>query len=206
MDVNFRPARPEDAEPMVPLVYSSGPAVFDYVFSHQTKVSAKEYLYRTLQQPAGEFGYKSHIVGTIDEKVVAAGAGFTGATTFPFFISAVKQIFGTYGLIGGINVSRRGLQTEGVIKPPKGNEFAVLHLGVDPEMRGHGIGEKMVNHLLAQGRESGGTKAVLDVSVENPRAEALYDRMGFVVEKEMESNYANHTGRVMNHRRMVLDM
>jgi ribosomal protein S18 acetylase RimI-like enzyme len=206
MEVVFRPAKPEDAEAMVPLVYSSGPLVFEYVFSHQTKVNAKEYLFRVLQKPAGEFGYETHIVGTVDDKVVAAGAGYTGATTFPFFISAVKQIFGTYGLIGGIKVSRRGLHTESVIKPPKGKEFCVSHLGVDPEMRGRGIGEKMVNHLLEQGRELGGTKAVLDVSVENPRAEALYTKMGFTTEQEMVSEYSNETGRVMNHLRMVLDI
>jgi ribosomal protein S18 acetylase RimI-like enzyme len=206
MDVVFRPAKPDDAEAMVPLVYSSGPLVFEYVFSHRTKVSAKEYLYRVLQQPGGEFGYEAHIVGTVDGKVVATGAGYTGATTFPFLISAVKQIFGTYGIIGGFQVSRRGLHTESVIKPPKGKEFCVSHLGVDPEMRGRGIGEKMVNHLLENGRELGGTKAVLDVSVENPRAEALYTKMGFVTEREMESNYSNDTGRVMNHRRMVLDI
>ena len=206
MEVMFRPAKPEDAEAAVPLVYSSGPLVFEYAFSHKTRITAKEYLYRVLQKPGGEFGYENHIVGVIDDQVVAAGAGFTGATTFPFLKSAIKQIFTHYGFIQGIQVCRRGLHIESVIKPPKGNLYYVSHLGVEPDMRGKGIGEKLVNHLLDKGREMGSTVAALDVSVENPRAEALYTRMGFVTEKEMVSNYSNDTGRVMNHRRMVLDI
>ena len=49
----------------------------------------------------------------------------------------------------------------------------------------------------------GGKTAVLDVSVENPRAEALYGRLGFVVTKEMRSSDQNRYSRVHHHRRMA---
>jgi len=204
MNVTFRPSRPDDAEALVPLTYSSGPAAFSYVFSHRTRIAAQEFLYRTLQQPAGEFGYGCHVTGELDGEIVAAGASFGADAALPYFFAALRQIVGHYGIGQSIGVSRRGLQVEAMIKPPKDGEHAILHLGVAPEMRGRGIGEQLVHHLLGIGREAGRTTAVLDVSVENPRAQALYERLGFVVTKEYPSRLENDTAHVPDHRRMEL--
>ena len=61
---------------------------------------------------------------------------------------------------------------------------------------------RLVEYLLDTGRELGRKTAILDVSVENPRAEALYTRMGFKVTAERVSGFKNETARVPNHRRM----
>lgn len=37
MDLTFRRATSADAEAAVPLIYSSGPTAFDYVFSHPAR-------------------------------------------------------------------------------------------------------------------------------------------------------------------------
>ena len=43
---------------------------------------------------------------------------------------------------------------------------------------------------------------VLDVAVSNPRAQALYERLGFAVTGERASSLANAQGAVPGHRRM----
>jgi ribosomal protein S18 acetylase RimI-like enzyme len=204
MKVTFRPSRPEDAEALVPLTYSSGPAAFSYVFSHRTRITAQEFLYRTLQQPAGEFGYAVHVTGEINGEIVAGGACYSGELAFPFLTAALRQILGNYGIVQGAGIIRRGLRVEAIVPPPKGKLHYVSHLGVAPEMRGQGIGEQLVHHLLEIGRAAGRTTAALDVSVENPRAQALYERLGFVVTKEYPSRLENDTARVPDHRRMEL--
>ncbi len=202
MNIEIRPARPEDADAATPLVYSSGPAVFSYVFSHRTRVDAQEYLRRTLRKESGEFGYGSHVVAELDGGIVGAGASFSGRESGRHLVAAVRSIFGTYGAVSGMRVVRRGIHAESIVKPPKGDEHCVAHLGVSPDLRGHGIGTRLVEYLLDVGRQKGRNTAILDVSVENPRAEELYKRLGFEVAHEIKSNYQNETAAIPNHRRM----
>ncbi|HNO32057.1 MAG TPA: hypothetical protein PKI78_09745, partial [Anaerolineales bacterium] len=89
--VEFRRARTGDIEAAIPLLYSSGPAVFDFIFKHAGHTS-QDFLRYTLSDGAGELGYRNHVVGEMDGKVIAIGAAFGGETTLPFFLSAARQI------------------------------------------------------------------------------------------------------------------
>lgn len=87
MNVHFRDATPKDVDAAIPLIFSSGPGAFDYIFSPKPG-QAQEFLRYTFQDGAGEFGYKNHIVGELDGKVVAIGAAFDGESTLNFFLAA----------------------------------------------------------------------------------------------------------------------
>ncbi len=202
MDIQFRRATVEDVEAAVPLILSSGPDTFNYVFSHRTRMDATAFLHRAFVTGKGEFGYQNQHVGVHDGNVIALGAGYSGREMLAFSVAALQQILGCYGLIGGVQVLRRGLQAERIVQPPKGDEHYIAHLGVAPEYRGRGIGEQLVQHLLEDGKSRGRTLATLDVSMLNPRAEALYERLGFIVTRELVSNYENETARIPSHRRM----
>ncbi len=177
MNIKFRPATPNDVHAAVPLIYSSGPAAFDFIFSPKPK-QALEFLHYTFSDGNGEFGYKYHVVGEVDGKVVAVGTAFDGEATLKYFLAMGRQIVSFYGL-AAFTVIPRGLQVESIIQPPKGRLHYIAHLGVDPSMQGKGIGSKLVEHLMEQGRNAGKTQTALDVSVLNPRAQALYERLGF---------------------------
>jgi ribosomal protein S18 acetylase RimI-like enzyme len=199
--VTFRPARAEDAPATIPLILSSGPESFAYVFATPTQTAA-DFLRRAFPGGSGQFGFRNHVVGEIDRQIVAAGAGWTSATNLPFMLAAVGQFVSFFGPLGTPPVVVRGLRTEVVIRPPASSEFYVGHLGVAPDYRGRGIGEALIAHLLALGAATGRTRAVLDVSVENPRAQALYTRLGFRVTAERPSALRRATGYVPSHRRM----
>ena len=185
---------------MVPLIFSSGPDAFNYVFSHRTKTNAQGFLEKAFVREDSDFSYRNHICGTLDGQIVASGAAFSTTE----MLSALKCIFGVYGLVHGIRVCKRGLEIERILPPPHGDMQYIAHIGVDPEFRSRGIGEKIVRYLIDSGRELGLPKATLDVSCENPRAEALYARMGFVVAYEKTSNYRNATSHIPSHRRMEI--
>lgn len=183
--VQFREARPSDVDEAAPLIYSSGPAAFDFVFSRKAEQSL-EFLYFAFLDGAGEMGYKNHIVGEQNGKVIAIGATFDGSTGFPFFLSAARQIISFYGF-SCLPAIIRGLQVEQIVQPPKGRLHYIAHLGVRPDMQGKGIGSKLIEHFLKLGRKEGRTQAALDVSILNPRAQALYERFGFQVTKHLNS-------------------
>lgn len=196
MNINFRPATPNDAAAAVPLIYSSGPAAFDFIFSPKPK-QALEFLQYTFTDGNGEFGYKYHVVGEVDGNVVAVGTAFDGNAALKYFLAMGRQIASFYGL-AAFSVIPRGLQVESIIQPPKGCLHYIAHLGVDASMQGKGIGSKLVEYLMEQGRKDGKTQTALDVSVLNPRAQALYERLGFKQTGYRESTLAG----VPSHNRL----
>ena len=201
-DLVFRPARATDADGAVPLIYSSGPAAFDYVFAVAGR-PAQGFLHRAFTDGDGEFGWRNHVVATIDSQVVAAGTGFGSESALGFTLAAARQIVRHFGLHAAGTIIR-GLRTERVIQPPARDEWYLAHLGVRPELRGEGIGQRLLDHLLAQGRAAGKAHATLDVAATNPRAQALYLRLGFAVTAQRVSTLRNAYGSVPTSIRMAL--
>ncbi len=183
-------------------MYSSGPAAFDYVCVAQAKSDVFDFLRYAFVRNLGEFGYTHHRTVELGGEVVGIGAQFSGENALPFLLTGMRAVFGTYGPWHGAGVVRRALQVEKVVQPPKGKLHYIAHLGIAPEMRSRGLGVKLVQHLLDEGKALGRTVAGLDVSVENPRARELYLRMGFKDVVERESKLQNKHARVANHIRM----
>ncbi len=203
----IRPARADDAEAATPLIYSAGPFAFDFVFSHRTRMDAQGFIAHAFSSDHGEFSWRYHRVAELDGEVVGTAVGYTGAMAKGFLWPAVGHIFQCYGIIGAATVIWRGLQVERIIVPPSRPEmFYIGNVAVLPALRGRGIGEQIMAHMHAEGRKLGASLCALDVSAENPRAEALYTRLGYRVVKENYSTLQNEAGRVADHRRMELKL
>lgn len=197
--VVFRAARADDLA-AVPLVHAAGPAAFDYVFA-PSGGSSQAFLRHAFVDGAGQMGHRAHVVGVRDGAVVATGTWFSGEDTLAYTAAAVRQILGFYGARAP-RILVRGLRMERLIRPPAKRTCYLAHLGVAPTERGTGIGSALVEHLLALGRGAGLARAALDVSVENPRAQALYERLGFRVVDEVPSALPGVPG----HRLMQRDI
>jgi ribosomal protein S18 acetylase RimI-like enzyme len=202
-DLQFRSASAGDVAAAVPLIYSSGPAAFDFVFSHDRPGQAEAFLHFAFVQGSGEFGWRNHVAAVAGDRVAAIGAGWDGSNSLRFTLAAARQIFGFFGPWRAWGVIIRGLRVESIIRPAGGGEFYIGHLGVDPTIRSQGIGARLVAHLLAAASRSPCRMAVLDVAVGNPRAQALYDRLGFAVTVTRVSRLRDRYGSVGDHRRMV---
>ncbi|RDI98620.1 GNAT family N-acetyltransferase [Dyella solisilvae] len=202
LSVRFRPARADDADAAVPLIYSSGPVAFDYVFANPVDGDAQAFLRRCFVDGDGEFGWRNHWVGEAGKRVVAVGAGFGADSKWPFTLAAARQILGHYGAVRAAPVIVRGLRVESLIRPPEGDMHYLAHLAVSPELRGGGIGHALINALVYAGKAAGRRRMTLDVAATNPRAQALYERMGFRVTTERRSGLHRGEFSVADHRRM----
>jgi len=198
MPLKFRPAEARDAEEAVPLIYSSGPAAFDYVFK-RAGLSAEGFLLSAFVDGAGMFGYPRHWVGELGGNVVAVGTGYSGDVNLRNMLSASRQILMNYGPISALPVMINGLRLEQIIQPPPKQTYYLAHLGVAENMRGQGIGTRLVEHMLKLGRAAGFQQAALDVAASNPLAQALYERLGFSLAQERISSLAE----IANHRYMT---
>lgn len=197
MPLTFRPARSTDVDAAIPLIYSAGPDAFDYAFARPGRNSAQDFLRYAFLHGGGQFGWRQHWVGEQDGQVVAAGTVFGGEQNLGYMLAASRQILGFFGL-GSLPVIRRGLQLERIICPPPRRTLYLAHLGVTPDLRGEGLGSQLIEHFLQHGRRSGLPVAALDVSAANPKAQALYERLGFTVDIERTSNLPG----VASHRYM----
>jgi len=204
--LQFRPASAQDVAAAVPLIYSSGPAAFDFVFSHDRPGQAEAFLHFAFDQGSGEFGWRNHVAAVAGDRVVAIGAGWDGSLSLRFTLAAARQIFGFFGPLRAWGVILRGLQVESIIRPAGRGEFYIGHLGVDPTTRSRGIGARLTAHLLSLTPRQRCPNAVLDVAVGNPRAQVLYERLGFTVTATRVSKLKNRYGSVGDHRRMVLPL
>lgn len=196
----YRPCTPNDVELAVPLIYSSGPTSFDYVFKNRKFISL-DFLKSAFITPGGEFSYDNHIAMMVDGNLIGIGSVFNYKRAQSFSIKDAIKIIKLYKL-KALNVMARGLKVERIIKLPKKNEVILAHLAITPELRSRGYGQRLIEYLINTASLNEGDYFALDVSELNPRAQALYERMGFQITKHNESALKNEFGFVANHRRM----
>ena len=200
--IRLRPSKKEEVDQAVPLIYSSGPPTFEYVFKN-TKVEAQDFLRYAFVREGGEFSYQNHYSLYDKEQMVGVGSVFNTKQASSFTVADALNIFRFYKF-SSFGAIKSGLQVEQLILLPKKEEIVIGHLGVEPELRGKGYGTKLIDLLKERADKNANSRWVLDVSEENPRAMALYERLGFKTTKKNVSTLKNKFSYVANHFRMEL--
>ena len=205
MQPTFRKASPSDAAALSELIYDSGPDAWEYVFTTRTK-HAKEFAKYALEHHGGEFGYDCHTVVEYNGKIVGIGAEYSGQNAFSFMWNGARQILSFYPFPTSLVVMVRGLQAESVMKLPKKDVHYIGHLAIDPDYRGLGIGEKLVEYHVENAKKLQREKIELDVAETNPRAKKLYEKLGFAMVGKVRSKIWRKIGknwiRIPNHFRL----
>ena len=198
MEISFRPCRADDVELAVPLIYSSGPEAFRYVFSQHRREQALDFLRMAFQSGRGEFGYHRHIAVMRHQHLIGTGALLQHRQRLQDFSAVVTQMISFYRL-NCWRVMWRGIIAEKVIQPPKKHVGFIANLGIAPECRGQGIGTLLIAHLLQLSREAGYCVAGLVVAATNPQAQKLYEALGFVVKQQRHSSARAAFGELCDH-------
>jgi len=202
MPLIFRPCRAEDAGAVIPLMYSSGPDAFRYVFSVDSELQAMDFLRAAFVRGSGEFGYKDHIVAIEDGEIIALAGMWHSKKNASYMRSAIKNIIGFFGFIKGARVLTRGIRFERIVSPPRKGVLCLHNLGVKEGVRGKGYGQQLIAWFLEQAEKQNVAAVGLDVAETNPRAKVLYERLGFAVKEFRHGNLSNRFGRGVSHEYM----
>lgn len=104
-----------------------------------------------------------------------------------FIRAGACELDAVYGPIGG---RWRGAVLDRFERPPIPDHLLIDGLCVAPAHRGHGIGSRLIDGILAIARQKGFAAVRLEVSDNNPRARALYTRHGFVATGTKSTGWA----------------
>lgn len=74
---------------------------------------------------------------------------------------------------------------------PSDKRLHLTRVGVSPELRGTGIGKRIVSECIRVAREDGADKITLNVFASNKHAIRLYDRAGFSRPSQPTQNVAD---------------
>lgn len=130
---------------------------------------------RARQVFARSFNGDYALVATVDGQL-AGIAGFKDA--HGDMLNLQSQIMtDTFGFFGGW---RRLLLMAIFERKLEPGILLMDTISVAPEMRGRGVGTKLLDAVINLARERGYTQVRLDVVDTNPRARKLYERKGFV--------------------------
>ena len=89
-----------------------------------------------------------------------------------------------YGLLSSL---WRGMVLAGLERDLTPDTLLMDGICVDPSARGLGVGTALLAQIEATAREKGLSRVRLDVIDSNPRARALYDRLGYIAQDEMRT-------------------
>jgi len=204
--LDCRSCLPGDVEEAVPLMHTSGPKAFDYVFCDRNGGQSDGFLKHAFVRKGSEFGFEQHLCLVLDEKLVAIGGARFADQNFGFTLNALGAISSYYSPLASLRTIGRGLKIEQVLKPPQKGVGIIYNLAVAPGHQSKGYGEQLIGHLLETIRARGMEQAALDVSAENPRAAALYERLGFKTITTYKGGLASRFGEVVDHIYMELEL
>ncbi len=68
-----------------------------------------------------------------------------------------------------------------VISDIKKGDIYIAEIAIDENQRSKGYGTKVIKDVIAYGQKKGYKRVILDADFRNPKAKALYERLGFKV-------------------------
>ena len=152
----------------------------------------------------GFLGHKNHAVAMSDGRVVGIAASYDLSTYRRLTVEHLGQLWMFYPTLSYAGLIVRAHHLKSVMPPPDQDMHYVANFGVELAMRGRGIGSRLLDYERSLGMALRRTTFSLDVSVENPRAQALYERYGFRV--SFENRFTGPMGAVPNSRRMTMSL
>ena len=117
-----------------------------------------------------------HAISAVDDKGVLLGAAGFKTSDGALVGGELSDLTAVYGPFGGL---WRGLILSVLERDLTPDQFLMDGIFVRAEARGMGVGTALLNAVIAEARERGCSEVRLDVIDSNPRARALYERVGF---------------------------
>ena len=180
----FRMARPEDAAVLVPLMHASSLTLIERSF-RVGKADPAAFLRRDFLRGTGIFGYRNQwVLSTPGDTPVATLTAYRGADYNRLLRATLISAALYFRPIDLVRALWRMSLLGSLFATPRADGVFIANACVAPELRSRGLFSRLVSEAIRQVAGPNTTVAELDVSFDNPRAQALYTRLGWVVESE----------------------
>ena len=179
--IAIRPARREDADQVVPLMYESSRALIDYSFRFEDEAPTG-FLFRDFLRGHGIFGYENQIVAVDGEQVVGTMTVYAGRRATELSLRTMLSAFRHWSVGRFFAFVRRSLAIAPLFIPPRKDGVFLANACVAPSHRGQGVFSLLLEAATAKRREA--RVLELDVSFSNTKAQRIYEHLGFRVTGE----------------------
>ena len=161
----IRTATPADAPFVAPLMFQAMSEIVFKLIQREDPHESVRFLERLFLKQNNQYSYENTLVYEKDKQILGSLVYYNGAHIDPLSQSVFDFVKASYG---------HNIRLE---KETQAGEFYIDTLSVSPKAQGKGIGSSLLLHLKEQLK---GETIGLLVSMDNPKAEKLYLRMGFV--------------------------
>ena len=204
-DIIVRQARQEEADVGANLLFLSGPEMFAYTFN-RTPEATKQLLARLWPRREHIFSYQWAYLAQRNSDIVGILSGFTSrqlrraSSRMPLAFASVLWPWDLARLIA------RAVDVAGLSPDVEEGDYYIGNVAVVPEARSRGIGHTLLEFAHDQARTQGCRRCALDVIIENTRARALYEELGYVIVATRENPRLAQRCGVSGMHRMVKDL
>jgi len=201
--LTFRPATRDDAPFAAPLIYSIARRDLDPLFkglaAGLSPVGVVEQFYLA---PGGMFSWRNTELALHD----GLPAGLITAYSVASRNGSATWLVRAAGRLGAralLLLAWRGVVIARALQRNLPGSWYVAFVGVDPLQQSLGIGSSLIERSIHTARASRCSCVELDVDVDNPRAQELYERIGFHV---LHTDRRRTSSIMVESRRMVLSV
>ncbi len=169
-NIIIRDALPSDSKDIANFLLAAWPVdLFLSMLPALTAESFTELISDLVSSSGNLYSWENALVAELDSKIVGAVIAYDGAN----FMALKKPVIDYFTKFGDIKSFEEAQETSE-------NEYYLDSIGTDSEYRSRGIGTKLITTLIEKVRNLGYKRVGLLVDLDNPRAEALYSKLGFV--------------------------
>lgn len=177
--LHIRKALPTDAAAIAPLMLLAMEEITYFLIGQDSKAEALDFLTHFIELPANQYSYENCSVAEADGVILGHINCYAGA-----HLHMLREPIINY-------LSEHYQQKLFLENETEAGEDYIDTLAISPQAQGKGIGSKLINHLITKRDKLSPTKLGLLVDKENPSAEKLYVRLGFI--KVQEKTLFNKT-------------
>jgi len=201
--LTFRPATRDDAPFAAPLIYSIARRDLDPLFKGLAAgLSPLDVVAKFYRAPGGMFSWCNTEIALHDGLPAGFITAYRAASrkgSFTWLALAAGQL----GARALLLLAWRGVVIARAMQHHLSGSWYVAFVGVDPLQQSLGIGSSLIERSIQTARASECSCVELDVDVDNPRAQALYERIGFHV---LHAERRRTSSITVESRRMVLPL
>jgi len=191
MNIQIRPARPEDAQFLAWVILTSGRAhvkrgIWEVILGGMEEENLVFLKRLTITRTPHLFHYTCFIVAEVDGRLVAALGGYDPKVLgYPALRQAVVEVSKEMGFSGPDEAAmKRSERVLCCIPDEVEGAWVIDSVATIPEFRRKGIVNKLLEEILEKGRKQGFRRAQINMYIGNIPAQRAYEKHGFEVVDE----------------------